>query len=198
MYSFAPGASNVTIYVKVRDSQTGDGKTGLTPASAGAAVSYTRAGGSTTPVTLAALGSATAAYQAGGWFEMDAVNAKGLYRLDLPNAALAAGVPFTTVDFSFTGALADAILVLLQNLTANIGPGAISWTIQVNNTATSQPLAGAQVWVTTDAQGTNTVAGALATNAQGQAKFLLNAGPYYVWVSDPGYTGTNPTAIVVS
>jgi hypothetical protein len=198
MYSFAPGSTNVTIYVKVRDSSTGDGKTGLTPASGGAAVSYTRAGGTTTPLALVALAGPTAPYQAGGWYEMDAVNAKGLYRLDLPNAALAGGVPFVTVDFFFTGALADALLVLLQNLTANVGPGAIQWTVQVNNTATGLPLAGAQVWVTTDAGGTNTVAGALPTNAQGQVTFLLSAGPYFVWVSDPGFTGTNPTAIVVS
>lgn len=198
MYSFPPGSTSVTIFAKLRDSTTGDGKTGLTSASAGAAVSYTRKGGTTTPITLSALGSANAAYSSGGMVEMDSVNAKGLYRFDLPDAACATGAPYASVDFFFTGILADAVLVLLQNLTSNIGAGAISWTVTVNNTQTNLPLAGALVWVTTDAGGTNTIAGALTTNASGIVTFLLAAGTYFLWVSDAGFTGANPTTIVVS
>lgn len=42
-------------------------------------------------LTLSALSALTDAHSDGGWFEVDATNAPGWYRLDLPDAVLAAG-----------------------------------------------------------------------------------------------------------
>lgn len=198
MYKFAPGSQSVTIYVKVRDSTSGNAKTGLTATSAGATFSYTRQSGSVTPITLTQLAGPTAAWTSGGFVEMDATNAPGVYRIDLPNASLASGVPFCVVSFSFTQALADDVLVRLETPTQLAGSGAITWIVTVNNSNSGQPIMGAAVWISTDSGGSNVIAGTLYTNALGQATFYLAAGNYYVWVADPGYTGTNPTPITVS
>jgi hypothetical protein len=79
-----------------------------------------------------------------------------------------------------------------------LGPGGVSGTVTVTDQNTGLPLAGARVWVTTDAAGTNVVAGSLTTDSSGQVTFSLPAGTYYVWVQDAGYNGTNPTTWVVS
>ena len=54
--------------------------------------SYVRQGGARVAITPITLASADAAHAAGGFIEVDAVNSKGLYRLDLPDAAYASGV----------------------------------------------------------------------------------------------------------
>jgi hypothetical protein len=198
MYSFAPGVTSKSIQFKLRDATTGQPKTLLTASSAGAACGYVRAGGAGVAIPLVALSGPTAAWAAGGFAEIDAANSAGTYRLDLPDAALAAGVDFTTVSLGFTGVLGEGALVLLQQPASPAGSGTVSWTVTVNNSATTLPLAGASAWVTTDQQGANVVAGPLTTSALGQVTFLLNPGSYYLWVTDAGYTGTNPTSITVS
>jgi hypothetical protein len=78
-----------------------------------------------------------------------------------------------------------------------LGAGAISTTITVKTTG-GDPLDGAAVWITTDAAGTNVIAGKLYTNASGVVTFMLDAGTYYVWRQLSGYNFTNPQAITVS
>jgi hypothetical protein len=52
----------------------------------------------------------------------------------------------------------------------------------------TQPIVGAQVWITTDAAGNNFNAGSLYTDDNGQVTFLLTAGEtYYKWVRAAGY-----------
>jgi hypothetical protein len=67
------------------------------------------------------------------------------------------------------------------------GPGATQWTPTI--TVGGVPLADADVWVTTDAAGTDVVAGTLRTNTAGRAgPFLLDAGVvYYLWAQKNGY-----------
>lgn len=93
-YVIKAGSTSQTIYVKIESSANSSpglaGITGLT-ASMGVTASYVRQGGSRTAITLAALGAVDAAWSSGGWFEVDSTNCAGLYRLDLPDAALATG-----------------------------------------------------------------------------------------------------------
>jgi hypothetical protein len=194
MYEFTPGSTGRSIHAMMRSTSDGQAKLGLTAASSGASVSYVRSGGTSASIPLVDLGAADAAWQAGGWV---ALNANGEYRLCLPDAALAAGAPFLTVNLKFDQTFTEAVLVLLRNPTNNVGAGAISFTVNVQD-GSSQPLAGASVWVSTDVGGNNVVAGAIPTSALGQATFLLDAGTYYLWCADDGFTGTNPTTIVVS
>lgn len=61
------------------------------------------------------------------------------------------------------------------------GPGADSVTINIKSDAVN--VADADVWITADEAGTNTVAGTLQTNAGGNVTFLLDEGEtYYLWM----------------
>lgn len=78
-----------------------------------------------------------------------------------------------------------------------VGDGALSctWT-QKDDGGTAMDQV--DVWVTTDALGATIVAGTLATNANGEVTFMLDAGTYYVWRVKSGYTFTNPQTWTVS
>lgn len=93
MRSILKGATSQTIYVEVLDSTstTGGRKTGLAFNTASLTAYYTRNAGSATAITLATLAAANSAWSSGGFKEVDATNAPGLYRLDIPDASCAAG-----------------------------------------------------------------------------------------------------------
>ena len=84
------GATSKSIYVVILDSAstTGGRKTGLVYNSAGMTAYYTLNQGSATAITLATLAAANSAYSSGGFKEVDGTNQPGVYRLDVPNAAL--------------------------------------------------------------------------------------------------------------
>lgn len=86
------GATSQSIYVEILDSAstTGGRKTGIAFNTASLVGSYTRNGATRTAITLATQ-TASGAYSSGGFVEVDATNVPGLYRLDVPDAALAAG-----------------------------------------------------------------------------------------------------------
>jgi hypothetical protein len=75
------------------------------------------------------------------------------------------------------------------------GIGAETVTITIDDG--SDPLDGAEVWVTTDSIGTNRVASGIS-NASGQVTFMLDTGSYYVWKQLAGYNFTNPSALTVT
>lgn len=112
MYEIKKGSTDVTIYLRLRDSATGLAKTGLAYNSAGAACYYTRPLAAAVAITLATQ-TVTGAHSDGGFVEVDAANAKGLYRLDLPDAALASGVDSVVVSIEFDGIIEESILILL-------------------------------------------------------------------------------------
>ena len=93
------GATSQSVYLEVLDSTstTGGRKTGLVYNTAGLTAYYVRTAGSATQITLATLAAANSAYSSGGFKEVDATNMPGVYRLDLPDAAVAAGVPSVVV-----------------------------------------------------------------------------------------------------
>jgi len=198
MLEIAPGSQDQSVYFQMRDDATAQGKTGLTSLSAGAVASYTRRGSTATQITLSDLAAANSAHSDGGLKEVSDTLARGVYRLDLPDAAVAAGVSSVIVNLAFDGTLDEGLLILLRSPTNNTGAGAVTYTVTVLNSVTSQPISGAEVWVSTDEDGDNVVAGALSTDASGEVTFYLDAGAYYVWVADEGYTGTNPTAVTVA
>src|SRR3990167_416648 len=88
-----PGSTDRTILVFARDISTGLGKTGLVAANITA--SYTRVETDNdvtiTAITESDLAALTDAHADGGWFPVDATNAKGLYRFDLPDGVFTAG-----------------------------------------------------------------------------------------------------------
>ncbi len=92
--------------------------------------------------------------------------------------------------------LSEAIQGISVNVEiGNVGPGAIRKEVTIYSNSTVLP--GADVWVTTDIGGTNTIAGTLVTNSLGSATFMLDSGVYYLWVQKSGYNFNNPNPLEV-
>lgn len=93
------GAVDQTIYFEVLDSTstTGGRKTGLAYNTSSLTAYYVRNGGSATAITLASLAAANSAHSDGGFKEVDSTNMPGVYRLDLPDAAVASGADSVVV-----------------------------------------------------------------------------------------------------
>lgn len=93
------GATDVTIYVKILDSSssTGAGLTGLAYNTASLTAYYVRPLGSATAITLATQ-TVTGAHSDGGFVEVSSTNMPGIYRLDLPDAVVAANVNSVVVQ----------------------------------------------------------------------------------------------------
>lgn len=91
--SILAGATSQSVNVFIQDSSatTGVGLSGLAfnTSSLIAYFTFTGANAAATAITLATLAAVNSAYSSGGFKEIDATNMKGLYRLDIPNAALA-------------------------------------------------------------------------------------------------------------
>lgn len=113
------GDTDVTIYVRLRDSTTGLAKTGLAYNSTGASAYYTRPRAAATSITLATQ-TVTGAHSDGGFVEVDATNAKGLYRLDLPDAVCAASADYVVVSVEFDGVIEESVEILLGPRDANV------------------------------------------------------------------------------
>lgn len=98
------GTTSLRLFIRLGSSAvtTGAGLTGLVYNTAGLTCYYIRQGAAPVAVTLATLASVSAAFSSGGFIEADATNMPGLYRFDLPNAALASGAE--SVTFHFKGA----------------------------------------------------------------------------------------------
>jgi hypothetical protein len=119
--SIIKGATDQSIVVMLRAEADGQGLTGLAHDTAGLTAYYKRGhSGAATAITLATLASGAAAHADGGFVAVDGANMPGVYRLDLPDAAVASGAPFVTVgitgaagllDAAFTAPLVDAINV---------------------------------------------------------------------------------------
>jgi hypothetical protein len=76
-------------------------------------------------------------------------------------------------------------------------PGAGADTCTMTITDLGDPVANARVWITTDAEGDDVVAGTKDTNDDGQATFLLNAGlTYWLWMQKSGENSINGQSFV--
>ena len=99
MKSLKAGATSKSIDVFIQDSSstTGAGLTGLVYNSGSLVAYYHRPGAASVAITLATLAAITTAWSSGGFKEVDATNMPGFYRLDVPDAAIAAGVDEVTI-----------------------------------------------------------------------------------------------------
>lgn len=154
------GATSQSVYFEILDSTstTGGRKTGLAYNTASLTAYYARNGGSATAITLATLAAANSAYSSGGFKEVDATNMPGVYRLDLPNAAVASG--------------ADSVAVTLRGATGMVQASidiqltAVDLQDAVRGGMTALPNANAEAAGGLYTRGTG--AGQIAQNANGQ------------------------------
>lgn len=84
------GSTSVTKNVLIYDSSTGLPLTGLAYNTAGLTAYYVLPGAASVSITLATQ-TATGGWSSGGFVEVDSTYMPGVYRLDIPNAAIASG-----------------------------------------------------------------------------------------------------------
>lgn len=95
--SIKAGSTSVSLVIELRAGTTGLPITGIAHTDLTSA-SYLRQGGTRTDIVLGALAAVDSVYASGGWKELDAVNLPGLYRFDVPDAAIATGADWVIVE----------------------------------------------------------------------------------------------------
>jgi hypothetical protein len=98
-YTFTKGDTSKSVYVEAWNSADGTPNASLAFNTAGLTATYTRHGATATSITLATLANAGSAWSSGGFV----VVIGNMYRLDIPNAALATGVDRGEIHFALTG-----------------------------------------------------------------------------------------------
>ena len=168
--TIAPGSTSQSIELYL-------GATGLTASTSGLSARYNRSRTASVAITLVARTIAQA-WTAGGFAEVDATNMPGVYRLDLPDAALAVGASDVTIVVRGASGTNGAVLTVTLSsggLTAAQTASAV-WdaTASAYNTAgsmgeagqklTGYSLASSQTFSTTGAVGSVTGAVTVGTN----------------------------------
>jgi len=103
------GSTDQSVVIRIIDSSDGTPETGVDYDTAGIDLWYRREGATKTSITEAALGSLDAAHSDGGIEHI----ADGYYRLDLPDAAVAAGADGVMVGGTVTGMIVIGVYVPL-------------------------------------------------------------------------------------
>lgn len=96
-----PGSVDISIYVKLTLSSTGADATGIA-AAAVTAYYWRQSAASVVQITVTAGASLGAAHADGKWWEVDATNFPGVYRLDLVDAFQATGADWVLLDVTAT------------------------------------------------------------------------------------------------
>lgn len=169
------GATDQTIYLEILDSAstTGGRKTGLVFNSAGMTAYYVRNGASAVAITLATLAAANSAHSDGGFKEVDATNMPGIYRLDLPDAAVASGAESVVVTVK--GATGAAQVSAEIQLATNIASDVIADTDDIQARLPAALVSG-RIDASVGAMAANVLTDtAIATDAITAAKIAANA-----------------------
>jgi len=148
--------------------------------------SYWRQGGIPVDIPAITLVAVNSAHADGGFKEADDTKAPGLYRFDLPDAAIAAGADWVVITITVAGCYNFFQMLSLSANIIDLGAGAISWTYTLTDSVTGGPIDGAEVWVTSDSAGLYVLASGI-TDSAGQITFMLDAGDYYIWAKKSGY-----------
>ena len=114
------------------------------------------------------------------------------------NASIAAILEDTGTTIPVTLATIDSIVDAIKLKTDTLGgAGAIRVEYTVTDTNTLLPIAGVNVWITTDIEGINVIATGV-TDIYGVAIFYLNAGTVYVFRYKDKCTLVNPEIKIIS
>ena len=184
------GSVNVEVAVRILTS-VGDAILGLDVSAPGLDIWYRRAKGAVVHLSLSDLASLTADHSDGGFFEQD----DGWYRVDVPDAAFALGVPSVIIGGDLNaGTMVTSPYALTSN--SAVGSGGILWEVHVSDGG-GNGIPDVASWVTTDIAGTNIVAGTLYTDDFGVVTFMLDAGTYYLWRNSARNRFVNPKTMTV-
>ena len=126
--TIAPGSTSQSIELYL-------GATGLTASTAGLSAYYNRTRSNRVPITLVNLTYMTDSWVSGGFKEVDAATMPGIYRLDLPDAAVAVGADDVTVVVRGASGTNGAVMtikllsVASDILSADLGSGTNAGTL---------------------------------------------------------------------
>lgn len=112
------GATSNTFYVMIRSTATtptGKALTGLVYNTSGLLFYYTRDLSAAVAITLVTLAAVTTAWASGGFKEIDATNAPGLYRLDVPDAAFVTGKNKVRINWTGANSFDDGVECVLTD-----------------------------------------------------------------------------------
>jgi hypothetical protein len=100
-------STDVSVLLRFVDSTTGAEETGIAYNTAGLDLKYWRPGAAVTSITEVTLAAVSSAHSDGGVIHIGA----GIARVDLPDAACAAGVPYCLVFGTCTGMIVSSLLI---------------------------------------------------------------------------------------
>ncbi len=120
------------------------------------------------------------------------------------DAVVPADLPTNFSDLSISASTGRVDVALIEGSDAtdvldNSLQGAGDDQVTISITSSGSPVADAQVWVTSDAAGSDVVAGPLTTDSDGEALFLLNDGnSYFLWMQKDGLNPITGEAFTAS
>jgi hypothetical protein len=103
------GATDQSVYIRIIDAADGTPETGVTSATGGIDLEYTRAGAAPVDLTESDLAATSSTHSDGGIKHIGG----GIYRVDLPDAACATGVASTIVGGTVTDMIVIPVTVQL-------------------------------------------------------------------------------------
>ena len=136
--TIAPGSTSQSIELYL-------GVTGLTASTSGLSAYYNRTRTASVAITLVARTIAQA-WTSGGFAEVDATNMPGVYRLDLPDAALAAGADDVTIVVRGASGTNGAVMTVTLSTGDNTGAGDVGGNI-IEITEDPQEVINISGWV---------------------------------------------------
>lgn len=145
------GSVDQTTYIRIVDSADGTPETGVVAATSGLDLEYVRLGATPTDLTESDLGAANSAHADGGIFHVGG----GMYRVDMPDAAVATGVNEVMVQGTVTG----MIVIPVRHALVDVNPYD---TVRMGLTALPNVASGS--------------AGAIITSGTGTAQLSVTSG----------------------
>jgi hypothetical protein len=115
-YNILAGTTDVSVVVRIIDSTDGTPETGVVFNTSGIDMQYRREGAAVVDITEATLAALTTAHSDGGFLHI----ANGYYRLDLPDAACAAGANGVLVEGTVTGMIVIGCYIQLTNIPVDV------------------------------------------------------------------------------
>ncbi len=148
-----------------------------------------RRDGAKTAIELSDLDALTDAHSDGGLKEIG----DGWYRLDVPDAAFAAGANRAAIG----GTVAGGVLLSAPVVIDACGAGSGSRDVEITCQVSGVPVDGVCCEVFTDEDMMNRIAEPKYSDATGLVSFNLDPGDYYLRRQLSGYSFTNPQSFTV-
>lgn len=182
------GSVDVSVVIRIIDSTDGTPETGVVFNTSGIDLQYRREGAANVAITEATLSALTDAHADGGFLHIG----NGYYRLDLPDAACAAGAPGVLVHGTVTGMIVIGCYVELVTRGLARGVALPKFTFLMTDSTNHNPMTGLTVTGTVrkDGGGASALTDAVTELANGLYEVDVSATEMDANVVALRFTGT--------